>query len=92
MKYRRRHWSGHRQDRRRRLERGSASIELVIDTPTPDGLTLRQLQLLGAADAILFESGIATSILDRARADAVRLALPHDGPLPPGLVLVLRRG
>lgn len=67
-------------------------IELVINTPTPDGLTLRQLQLLGAADAILHEPGIPAPILDRARADAPRLTLPHDGPLPGGLVVVLRRG
>ena len=67
-------------------------IELVINTPTPDGLTLRQLQLLGAADAILHEPGIPAPILDRARADAPRLTLPHNGPLPGGLVVVLRRG
>ncbi len=66
-------------------------VELLIDTPTADGLTLRQLQLLGAADAILYEPGIPAAILDRARADAVRLSLPHEGALPPGLVLILRR-
>ena len=64
----------------------------MINTPTPDGLTLRQLQLLGAADAILYEPGVPPAILDRARADAPRLSLPHDGPLPGGLILVLRRG
>ena len=53
---------------------------------------MRQLQLLGAADAILYEPGISLAILDRARADAPRFALPHEGPLPEGLVLVLRRG
>lgn len=70
----------------------TSRVELVIDTPTPDGLTLRQLQLLGAADAILHEPGLPPAILDRARADAPRLTLPHEGPLPAGLVLVLRRG
>ena len=67
-------------------------LELPIGTHTADGLTLRQLQLLGAADAILYEPGISLAILDRARADAPRFALPHEGPLPEGLVLVLRRG
>jgi len=67
-------------------------LELTIGTHTADGLTLRQLQLLGAADAILYEPGISLTILDRARADAPRFALPHDGPLPEGLILVLRRG
>jgi len=66
-------------------------VELVIDTPTADGLTLRQLQLLGAADAILYETGIPAAVLNCARADATRLSLPHDGPLPSGLIVVLRR-
>jgi uroporphyrin-III C-methyltransferase/precorrin-2 dehydrogenase/sirohydrochlorin ferrochelatase len=66
-------------------------IELTISTHTADGLTLRQLQLLGAADAILYEPGTSLAVLDRARADAPRFALPHNGPLPAGLVLVLRR-
>ena len=66
-------------------------IELTISTHTADGLTLRQLQLLGAADAILYEPGTSLAVLDRARADAPRFAMPHNGPLPAGLVLVLRR-
>ena len=70
----------------------TSRVELLINTPTPDGLTLRQLQLLGAADAILYEPGVPPAILDRARADAPRMCLPHDGPLPEGLILVLRRG
>jgi uroporphyrin-III C-methyltransferase/precorrin-2 dehydrogenase/sirohydrochlorin ferrochelatase len=72
-------------------ESQSTRVELVIDTPTADGLTLRQLQLLGAADAILYEPGVPAAILDRARADARRLPLPYDGPLPDGLIVVLRR-
>jgi uroporphyrin-III C-methyltransferase/precorrin-2 dehydrogenase/sirohydrochlorin ferrochelatase len=67
-------------------------IEIAIGSDDPDDLTLRQARLLGIADCILFEPAIAPAILDRARADAVRLPLPHDGPLPEGLVLVLRRG
>jgi uroporphyrin-III C-methyltransferase/precorrin-2 dehydrogenase/sirohydrochlorin ferrochelatase len=70
----------------------TSRIELTIGAPTPDGLTLRQLQLLGAADAILHEPAVPPSILDRARADAPRFVLPHEGPLPEGLILVLRRG
>jgi uroporphyrin-III C-methyltransferase/precorrin-2 dehydrogenase/sirohydrochlorin ferrochelatase len=75
----------------RQAETQTTRVELAIDTPTADGLTLRQLQLLGAADAILYEPGVPTAILDRARADAPRLSLPHEGPLPGGLILVLRR-
>jgi uroporphyrin-III C-methyltransferase/precorrin-2 dehydrogenase/sirohydrochlorin ferrochelatase len=47
---------------------------------------------LGTADCILFDPGIPPAILDRARADAVRLPLPHDSPPHAGLTLVLRRG
>ena len=65
-------------------------IELVIAGDDPDDLTLRQARLLGMADAILSEPGMAPAILARARADAVRLSLPHEGALPEGLVLVLR--
>jgi uroporphyrin-III C-methyltransferase/precorrin-2 dehydrogenase/sirohydrochlorin ferrochelatase len=71
--------------------RPSSRIDLAIAGHTPDGLTLRQLQLLGAADAILYDPDIPVAILDRARADAPRFSLPHEGPLPEGLVLVLRR-
>jgi uroporphyrin-III C-methyltransferase/precorrin-2 dehydrogenase/sirohydrochlorin ferrochelatase len=72
--------------------RPTSKVELTIATTTPDGLTVRQLQLLGAADAILYEPGIPAALLNVARADAARLGLPHDGPLPEGLVVVLRRG
>jgi uroporphyrin-III C-methyltransferase/precorrin-2 dehydrogenase/sirohydrochlorin ferrochelatase len=74
-----------------RAEAQSTRVELEITTQTADGLTLRQLQLLGAADAILYEPGVPAAILDRARADAPRFSLPHEGPLPGGLILVLRR-
>lgn len=66
-------------------------ITLTIASDDPDDLTLRQARLLGRADCILFEPGIAPAILDRARADAVRHTLPHDPPTE-GLVLILRRG
>jgi uroporphyrin-III C-methyltransferase/precorrin-2 dehydrogenase/sirohydrochlorin ferrochelatase len=70
----------------------SETIELAIASDDPDDLTLRQARLLGTADCLLFEPGVAPTILDRARADAVRHPLPYDGPVPPGLKLVLRRG
>ncbi|MEO6040583.1 MAG: NAD(P)-dependent oxidoreductase [Croceibacterium sp.] len=69
-----------------------ALAEFTLASDDPDDLTLRQARLLGMADAILFEPGIATAILDRARADAVRVALPLAGEMPPGAVLILRRG
>jgi uroporphyrin-III C-methyltransferase/precorrin-2 dehydrogenase/sirohydrochlorin ferrochelatase len=72
-------------------QRQVGQVELTIAAHSADGLTLRQLQLLGAADAILYEPAIPSAILDRARADAARFALPYEGPLPDGLVVVLRQ-
>lgn len=67
-------------------------VELVLASDDPDDLTLRQARLLGTADCILFEPGIPPAILARARADAVRLALPHEGALPEGVTVLLRTG
>lgn len=58
----------------------------------PADLTLRQLQLLGAADTILFDPAVPPAVLDRARADARRIELNgDDGQERPGLTVVLRR-
>lgn len=65
-------------------------ITLIVPRDDPDDLTLRQARLLGSADCIVAEPGISPAILDRARADAVRLTFPHDGVLPDGLVVILR--
>ena len=57
----------------------------------PANLTLRQLQLLGAADTILFDAAVKPAVLDRARADASRIELgTDDGADRPGLTIVLR--
>jgi uroporphyrin-III C-methyltransferase/precorrin-2 dehydrogenase/sirohydrochlorin ferrochelatase len=66
-------------------------VELTIASDDPDDLTLREARLLGQADAVLFEAQIAPAVLDRARADAIRLPLPHDGAVNARLVLVLRK-
>lgn len=66
-------------------------ITFTITSDDPDDLTLRQARHLGRADCILFDAGIAPALLDRARADAVRLALPFEGELPEGLVITLRK-
>jgi uroporphyrin-III C-methyltransferase/precorrin-2 dehydrogenase/sirohydrochlorin ferrochelatase len=70
----------------------SQRIEFALSSDDPGDLTLRQLQALGAADAILFDPSIPAAILERARADAERFPLPHEGPVPAGLIVVLRRG
>jgi uroporphyrin-III C-methyltransferase/precorrin-2 dehydrogenase/sirohydrochlorin ferrochelatase len=65
-------------------------ITLTVPRDDPDDLTLRQARLLGTADFVVAEPGISPAILARARADAVRLTFPHEGPLPKGLAVVLR--
>ncbi|MDE1467839.1 precorrin-2 dehydrogenase/sirohydrochlorin ferrochelatase family protein [Aurantiacibacter sp. D1-12] len=68
----------------------SQVIEFVLRSDDPDDLTIRQARLLGSADAVIAMPGIPDSILSRARADAVRLSHPYEGPNPDGLVIVLR--
>ena len=67
-------------------------VEFRIASADPDDLTLRQARLLGSADVIAHEPGIAAAILDRARADAVRMVLASgaDPVWAKGLVVVLR--
>lgn len=67
------------------------TVTLVIASDDPDDLTLRQSRLLGTADCLVIEPGIAPAILDRARADAVRIDWPSDPPVGRH-VLILRRG
>ena len=63
---------------------------IELGSTDPDDLTLRQARLLGSADAILHDPSIPSPLLDRARADALRLTLPHQGPMPAGLVVIVR--
>lgn len=58
----------------------------------PDALTLRTARLLGEADHIFHAPDVPRAILDRARADAVRHAVPAPpADPPPGLCLWLER-
>ena len=74
---------------------GSAGvIEIRLTSDDPDELTLRAARLLGSADLVAYDPGIAPAILARARADAVRQEL-HDGVAlarRTGLTVILRRG
>jgi uroporphyrin-III C-methyltransferase / precorrin-2 dehydrogenase / sirohydrochlorin ferrochelatase len=67
----------------------SGTVEIVLTSDDPEDLTLRQARLLGSADVVLHDPAVAPAVLDRARADALRRTLPHDGPEFPGLVLVI---
>lgn len=46
---------------------------VILTSLDPDDLTLRAARLLGEADTILHMANISAALLDRARADAVRL-------------------
>ena len=73
-------------------EGGEVTITLLSDDP--DDLTLRQARLLGSADVLAHEPAVPAAILNRARADAVRVVIAKGGAAPAhqGLVVVLRRG
>lgn len=66
--------------------------EVRLASTDPDQLTLRVARLLGSADVIAHEARVPEAILERGRAEAVRVVI---GPLEPapdcdGLVVVLR--
>lgn len=67
------------------------TVEIILTGADPDELTLRQARLLGEADTILHDEGIAEAILNRARADAVRCLLASAETPRHGLTLVLRK-
>lgn len=48
-------------------------VEIILRSDDPEDLTLREMRLLGAADVIAYEPDVSSEILDRARADAVRV-------------------
>lgn len=55
--------------------------EIILTSPDPDELTLRQARLLGEADLLLIDGAVPPAILGRARADAARRMLDakHSG-------------
>ena len=73
------------------LDRGGETLgevaRITLTSSDPDDLTLRYARLLGLADRIHHSDDVPAAILDRARADAVRIA----GPVPadPGAGLTL---
>jgi uroporphyrin-III C-methyltransferase/precorrin-2 dehydrogenase/sirohydrochlorin ferrochelatase len=69
---------------------GTRMVTIALTSDDPEDLTLRHARLLGSADAILHDPDVPPAILDRARADALRLPLPHAGPEPAGLLILLK--
>lgn len=75
-----------------RLLEDAAVLEFTLTSNDPDDLTLRQARELGRADVVMHDPAISEAVLIRARADAVRIPLPHAVPDNGGRVVVLRRG
>lgn len=69
----------------------SDRIEHVrLHGPDPDDLTLRAARLLAQADTVVHRGDVPAVILDRARADAVRIAADAvPDPAPPGLTILV---
>lgn len=67
------------------------TVEIRLTSDDPEDLTLRHARLLGMVDVLLHDPDVPAAILDRARADAVRRALPCDCVPNSGLTIVLRR-
>lgn len=65
-------------------------IEINLVSADPDDLSLRHARLLGEADHVFHDDSLPVSILERARADAVRHVGAPPASLPSGLVLYLR--
>ena len=53
---------------------GARLVAIRLHSADPDELTLREARLLGSADRIYHRADVPAAILDRARADAVRIA------------------
>ena len=65
-------------------------LDFTLSSDDPEDLTIRQARALGMADTVIHDPRIPGRVLIRARADAVRLALPADPP-ENGVTIILRR-
>jgi uroporphyrin-III C-methyltransferase/precorrin-2 dehydrogenase/sirohydrochlorin ferrochelatase len=63
------------------------AISITLTSADPDDLTLRQARMLANADRVFHDPAVPATILDRARADAERIAGP--APANPGSGLTL---
>lgn len=64
--------------------------EFALTSDDPEELTLRQSRLLGSADAVLCDAAVPQAILNRSRADAMRLELGKDALPSQGLIVILK--
>jgi uroporphyrin-III C-methyltransferase / precorrin-2 dehydrogenase / sirohydrochlorin ferrochelatase len=65
------------------------TVAFTLSSTDPDDLTLKQARLLGAADRIYHTPEVPAAILDRARADAVRIRGPAPDQPGSGLTLIV---
>ncbi|KHK89394.1 precorrin-2 dehydrogenase/sirohydrochlorin ferrochelatase family protein [Novosphingobium malaysiense] len=80
------HWLGEKAD-----PDPTGAVEIVLRSDDPEDLTLREARLMGSADIVAFEPGVPRKVLERARADASRVAVaPGQIPAGEGLVVLLR--
>lgn len=62
-------------------------VSILLRSEDPDDLTLREARLLGQCDRIYHRRDIPAAILDRARADAMRIASERPRGGEPGLTI-----
>jgi uroporphyrin-III C-methyltransferase/precorrin-2 dehydrogenase/sirohydrochlorin ferrochelatase len=70
----------------------SGVVEIRLRSADPEDITLREARLLGSADVLAHEAAVPAAVLERARADAVRVTIGvgENPPVYAGLVVVLR--
>ena len=71
-------------------EAPGAIERLLLTSPDPDDLTLRQARLLANADRVTHGADVPRAILDRARADAARIETAPPVDPAPGLNIDVR--
>lgn len=62
---------------------------ITLESADPDRLTLGEARLLAQADRVHHDADVPAAILERARADAVRIAAPPADPAPSGLTVMV---
>jgi uroporphyrin-III C-methyltransferase/precorrin-2 dehydrogenase/sirohydrochlorin ferrochelatase len=68
---------------------GDRTVEIALQSGDPDDLTIAQARLMGSADTIVHDEKVPLAVLNRARADAIRLPARDDIPVRPGLTIRL---
>ena len=71
-------------------QEAATEVRIALASPDPDDLTLRQARLLAQADRVIHGADVPLAILNRARADAARIA-SASSPVAPskGLTVIV---